>query len=145
MILTPHREKELREEMAKQEHDRWARWQRYLHSKCTKSEGFLIIPQNLVERWERQINTAYEDLSEEEKDSDRRETEPYFTIMKSEINKVLEGVEKERELKIKENTVHLTPSNFLIFNAGLKIENITKDKTIEVAMPYKCIVTNIIN
>lgn len=64
------------------------------------------------------------------------------TIMKSEINKVLEGVEKERELEIKRNTVHLTPSDFLIFNAGLKIENITKDKTIEVAMPYKCIVTD---
>jgi len=106
MTLTPHREKELREEMAKQEHDRWARWQKYFFSQCE------IKPQNQVggmddryvyfallkdryNRWERQINTPYEKLSEEEKDSDRRETEPYLTIMKSEINKVLEGVEKE--------------------------------------------------
>ena len=51
------------EEFAAQEHDRWAKWQKYMHSLCTKNEdGSLTIPKEKVERWERQIATPYSEL-----------------------------------------------------------------------------------
>ena len=56
------------------EHDRWSRWQKHVFNKCiVNSDGTLTIPKEFVDRWTRQINTNYNDLSEEEKDSDRRE------------------------------------------------------------------------
>jgi hypothetical protein len=62
------------EALAALEHDRWSRWQKYLHSKCTANAGgSLTIPAELVDRWDLQIETAYNDLTPEEKDSDRRE------------------------------------------------------------------------
>ena len=65
---------ELIEKLADLEHDRWSRWQQYLHSQCTKNkDGSLTIPKEKVDRWERQIATPYSELSEKEKDSDREE------------------------------------------------------------------------
>ena len=62
------------ETLADLEHDRWSHWQEHLHSLCEKNpDGSLTIPAKKVERWERQINTKYKDLSEKEKDSDRDE------------------------------------------------------------------------
>ena len=67
-------EEKLIEALADFEHDRWSRWQKHLFSKCIKNEdGSYTIPKEYVERWNRQINTKYSDLSEEEKESDRRE------------------------------------------------------------------------
>ena len=61
------------EALADYEHRRWARWQSYLHSVCIeKEEGTLCIPQEKIERWTKQINTDYSNLSEEEKNADRK-------------------------------------------------------------------------
>lgn len=66
------REIQLIEELARYEHERWARWQSYLHYLCIKHEdGTFTIPKEKVDRWNKQINTNYQDLSEEEKESDR--------------------------------------------------------------------------
>ncbi|MFN3226823.1 MAG: hypothetical protein ACE360_11310 [Hyphomicrobiales bacterium] len=71
------------EQLADIEHARWAKWQRYLHSKATKRpDGSLVIPAELVERWERQIETAYADLSEKEKESDREQVREYVDVIK---------------------------------------------------------------
>lgn len=65
---------ELIERLADVEHTRWAHWQRYLHSMCEENEdGSLTIPKDLVNRWDVQINTPYSELSEKEKESDRKE------------------------------------------------------------------------
>ena len=65
------------------EHDRWAHWQRYLHDQCTVQEdGSLIIPRHLVDRWERQISTPYDALSEKEKNSDREQARDYLSALK---------------------------------------------------------------
>ena len=65
---------ELIERLAHYEHRSWARWQAYLHSQCARNpDGSLIIPAALVERWERQISTPYDELTEQEKQSDRDE------------------------------------------------------------------------
>lgn len=79
---TPETLKDIFEWLASIEHDRWCHWQSYLHSKCIKNDdGSLTIPKELVERWDRQINTKYEDLSESEKESDRAEVRKYWNVI----------------------------------------------------------------
>jgi hypothetical protein len=64
------------------EHERWAHWQRYLHSKGRiQDDGSLLLPAELVERWERQIDTKFENLSEDEKDSDREQVLKYLPLV----------------------------------------------------------------
>ena len=50
------------EKLAALEHEQWAHWTRYMLDNLT--------PEN-IQRWRRQIETPYEDLSEKEKESDR--------------------------------------------------------------------------
>ena len=64
------------------EHERWSHWQRYLHSKCSRQpNGTLVIPTELVEKWEEQIETPYADLSEKEKESDREQVRKYLSLV----------------------------------------------------------------
>jgi len=80
-------ERNLFEKLASIEHERWADWQKYLHSKCTKdSNGNLIIPKELVDRWERQIETPYDELTEKEKDSDREQVKRYWDLINNDDN-----------------------------------------------------------
>jgi len=76
------------EKLADSEHDRWSRWQRHLHDKCVKAgrpgslvDRSLMIHSDDVERWERQMNTPYAELSEKEKDSDRKEAQHTLDIL----------------------------------------------------------------
>lgn len=70
------------------EHARWAKWQRYLHGKGKKqADGSLIIPAELVARWERQIETPYVQLSEEEKESDREQVREYVNVIKAALRR----------------------------------------------------------
>lgn len=71
--------KELIERLASIEHERWSHWQRYMHEKGSMTEaGCLIIPADLVERWQRLMDTDYADLTEEEKQSDRDQVYRYL-------------------------------------------------------------------
>jgi hypothetical protein len=83
---------DLREQLAAIEHQRWADWQQYLHSVCIRPEhlapgigpldqGCLVIPTALVERWERQIATKYEDLTEGERASDLEQVNRYWPLI----------------------------------------------------------------
>ena len=75
---------EIVEQMADIEHKRWSSWQKWMHECSTKNaDGSLTIPADKVERWERQITTEYKDLSEEEKESDRKQVYPYLDIITS--------------------------------------------------------------
>lgn len=80
------------EKLAAIEHERWADWQRYLHSKCVKvidvedetgNETLreVNIPVELFKQWERQINTPYSELSEDEKDADRDQVHRYWDLI----------------------------------------------------------------
>lgn len=55
-------------------HDVWSHWQKYLHSKLkyTEQDGvaFYILDADLYERWSRQIDSTYKELSDEERKSD---------------------------------------------------------------------------
>jgi len=70
------------ENLASVEHDRWAHWQRYMHSKAERRpDGSLILPAELVERWETQISTSYTNLSDAEKESDREQVRRYLPLI----------------------------------------------------------------
>lgn len=82
-------EDELLEELAELCHDQWSNWMTYLFSKCyedvsqfDKVNGNLVIPEHYVKRWEKQLNTSYENLSESEKNSDIKEAKKFLNLLK---------------------------------------------------------------
>jgi len=80
--LSPEILASLIERLAAVEHERWCHWQRFLHSQCKRSiDGALVIPTELVARWERQIATSYEALTEKEKESDREQVRKYLPVI----------------------------------------------------------------
>ena len=70
------------ERLADYEHERWSRWQKYLFSKCISNpDGSMTIPKEFVDRWMFQMNSKYEELTEEEKNSDRKEATKILNII----------------------------------------------------------------
>jgi len=70
------------ERLAALEHERWSHWQRYMHSKGERrSDGSLVVPAELVLRWEEQMATSYAALSESEKESDREQVRRYLPLI----------------------------------------------------------------
>lgn len=85
---------EVLDRLATVEHERWAHWQRYLHDQCERrSDGSLVIPAELVRRWEEQISTPYADLSDEEQLSDREQVLKYLPV----VIEALGGTPENRE------------------------------------------------
>ncbi len=67
------------ERLAAVEHERWSHWQRYMHSKGERrTDGSLVIPPELVGRWERLMATPYEALTDAERESDREQVRRYL-------------------------------------------------------------------
>lgn len=76
------------ETLATIEHERWSHWQRYMHGKGTRqADGSLLLPADLVRRWEVQMTTPYAALTEAEKDSDREQVRNYLRA----VIKALDG------------------------------------------------------
>jgi hypothetical protein len=72
----------LLEHLASIEHERWSHWQKYLHEQCmTGADGSLTIPAELARRWSEQMSTPYDELSEEEKESDREQVRLYLPVI----------------------------------------------------------------
>jgi hypothetical protein len=70
------------ETLAAVEHERWSHWQRYMHGKCvSQPDGSLLVPADLVRRWQKQIDTPYAELSEKEKESDREQVRKYVPLI----------------------------------------------------------------
>ena len=87
-----NRRREMREKLAEYAHNQWSGWMEYLFSKCytvylkptlqePDGEAHLVIPKWAVDRWKRQMQTPYNDLSEEEKESDRKEADGMIAIL----------------------------------------------------------------
>jgi NTP pyrophosphatase (non-canonical NTP hydrolase) len=71
--LSAELEEKLIEVLASYAHDAWAGWMRYLFSLCSFLGGAATIEPDLVSRWRRQADAAYDSLPNEEKISDRGE------------------------------------------------------------------------
>ncbi len=87
---TPNEVDELRQQLAAIEHQRWADWQEYMFNLCQpdldemdEPTGGLVIPTELVDRWNRQIITAYAGLSEKEQASDMEQVDRYWPIVEA--------------------------------------------------------------
>lgn len=79
-----------RELLAEYAHDAWSGWMKYLFSKASINEdGTWTMPKWAVERWTRQMNTTFKDLSEEEKQSDLEEADKMLNILLSSKNKTI--------------------------------------------------------
>lgn len=82
---------ELREALAAYAHEAWAHWMRYLFSKCINGPADSktpiggtrpqVIPVASVERWQRQMDTPYAELSEAEKESDREQADKILKVL----------------------------------------------------------------
>jgi len=67
---------DLREELAALSHDIWSHWMRYLFTvSIWRDDGSVTIPTDKVERWYRQMQTDYANLSDAEKESDRHQAD----------------------------------------------------------------------
>lgn len=74
---------ELIERLAAVQHEIWAHWMRYLFSVSVEdtTSGWVVIPAEKVARWKRQVETAYADLSEREKESDREQARKVLAVL----------------------------------------------------------------
>lgn len=85
----------LREALAAYAHEAWSGWMRYFFSRGEfHADGSFTIPAMCVERWQRQMNTAYADLPEGEKESDRAEADRMLALFaESRASALLRAVE----------------------------------------------------
>ncbi len=68
--------------LADKEHDSWSRWMKYLFTKGTENaDGTFTIDAQSVGRWTHQMETDYKDLSEKEKESDRKEVRTFIKVL----------------------------------------------------------------
>ncbi len=73
----------MKEELAILCHSQWSEWVDYMFSKGTRhADGTLTLPKWAVERWTRQMETTYADLSENEKINDRIEADKFIEVIK---------------------------------------------------------------
>lgn len=71
-----------REKLAELAHEQWTGWMRYLFSQCRYTDmGDAVIPKSSVLHWQRQMGASYADLSETEKDSDRKEADRVLALL----------------------------------------------------------------
>lgn len=75
-------ENELIEALADKEHASWARWMDYLFTKFDMADdGSITLPAGYVVALQRQIDTPYAELSEQEKQYDREEVAQILPII----------------------------------------------------------------
>ena len=73
------REIDIMETLASIQHDIWSHWMSYLFGESEMNDdGSVTIPKNLVDRWTKQANTNYNDLSELEQESDRNQVRKFI-------------------------------------------------------------------
>jgi hypothetical protein len=68
--------------LADVQHEIWSHWMRYLFSVCVPAtDGTVRIPVRFVERWQRQAEMPYSELTETEKDSDREQADKILAAL----------------------------------------------------------------
>ena len=63
-------------------HESWAGWMTFLFNvSVMRDDGCVVIPAGRVARWQKQIRTPYNSLSEDEQASDLIEADKYLSVM----------------------------------------------------------------
>lgn len=110
------------------EHIRWAGWQKYMHSKLIiHKSGLVEMPEALFKRWERQIKTSYKDLSEQEKESDRKEARTYLPLLDKVLSQQREGIAEMIKGMKKMQTKH--------FSDGIEVQHHGKNPCTNECIP----------
>ena len=106
MNITKAKE-EFIEKGAALEHARWAKWQNYLHSFLTWNDELKawVLPHEQKDRWQCQINTYYDMLSEKEKESDRKEVRQYLPL----IDKIIALAHQSGREEMKQECIKAVP------------------------------------
>jgi len=94
--MTKEIKEELREKLAEIEHQRWADWQKWCHKVLRENCPSLEL-EKVLKRWDKQIATDYKDLTEKEKDSDRKQVDGYWSLIQKALSNNTKRVKKEIE------------------------------------------------
>lgn len=79
-------DKGLREQLAELCHAQWSGWMKFLFSiTVTTNPGHVVLSAHCADRWKRQMETAYADLSEAEKESDRKEADRILAVISTRL------------------------------------------------------------
>jgi hypothetical protein len=71
-----------REQLAALQHQIWSDWVKHLFEvSIANPDGTMTIPRQYVQQWQREINTSYDNLSEEEKDGDRKQVDKMLPLI----------------------------------------------------------------
>lgn len=77
---------DLREQLATLAHEQWSGWMEYFLDKCHANEdGSLTVSVGYVTALKRQMTTPYAWLTEQEKDSDRKEADKVLSLVRAHI------------------------------------------------------------
>jgi hypothetical protein len=70
------------DKLANLQHEIWSHWMRYLFEISSQNEdGTVTIPADKVERWKRQMNTKYLELSNDEQESDLEQARKVIAVI----------------------------------------------------------------
>lgn len=84
-------ENPLREKLAEQCHAQWVHWMKYLFTRGVfHKDGSFTINATSTDRWLTQNACYYHELSEQEKDSDRKEADKFLRIVNDELKSMNE-------------------------------------------------------
>lgn len=73
----------MREALSDEQHKIWSHWMKYMFTQGQMNEdGSWTMPSDKVARWQKQMNTDYQNLSENEKESDRHQADKILKVMK---------------------------------------------------------------
>jgi hypothetical protein len=71
-----------RERLAAVSHEIWSHWMRWMFTQGQREvDGSWTMPTRCVQRWTRQMETEYADLTEPEKDSDREQADKILDVV----------------------------------------------------------------
>lgn len=84
---------DLREKLAALSHSQWSGWMKYLFSRgqTTGNGDLFVLPKYWWTRWLRQTDTPYADLSESEKESDRKEADRVLDLIQPIVDALRES------------------------------------------------------
>ena len=125
-------EQELREQLAAIEHERWADWQKYCH-RVLRDNNPSPEQGDILERWDRQIETPYADLTELEKQSDREQVDRYWHLIQAhtnaEIARTLDSLEAEFDRHAK--SIGLWGMEGLMLDTLARTGNLSSEQKVE--------------